>query len=95
MLIAADLLVDPLTGKERTLYSLRHTYATMRLLYGKNVTWELLEQQMDTSSPCRRSITFTSCHSKMLTGLLIDVRLLGVEDCLRPSDHRSFSIALK
>ena len=46
MLIAADLLVDPLTGKERTLYSLRHTYATMRLLYGKNVTWELLEQQM-------------------------------------------------
>jgi len=54
MLIAADLLVDPLTGKERTLYSLRHTYATMRLLYGKNVTWELLEQQMDTSSAMQK-----------------------------------------
>jgi len=34
-------------GKKRTIYSLRHTYATLRLENGTNVYW--LKQNMGTS----------------------------------------------
>lgn len=43
-----NLLIDPVTGKARPLYSLRHTYATMRLLHDK-VTPQILVKQMGTS----------------------------------------------
>lgn len=43
-----NLLVDPVTGKTRPLYSLRHTYATIRLLHDK-ITPQILVKQMGTS----------------------------------------------
>lgn len=43
-----SLLKDPATGKERQPYSLRHTYATMRLLHDR-VTPQVLVKQMGTS----------------------------------------------
>lgn len=43
-----NLLVDPVTAKARPLYSLRHTYATIRLLHDK-VTPQVLVKQMGTS----------------------------------------------
>lgn len=43
-----NLLTDPSTGKERQPYSLRHTYATLRLLHDK-VTPQVLVKQMGTS----------------------------------------------
>lgn len=42
------LLVDPVTKKERQPYSLRHTYATIRLLHDK-VSPQVLIKQMGTS----------------------------------------------
>jgi integrase len=42
------LLVDPNTGRKRTLYSLRHMYATFRIVYG-NVNLHVLARQMGTS----------------------------------------------
>ncbi len=41
------LLKDPITGENRTPYSIRHTYATLRLEYG--VPIHLLARQMGTS----------------------------------------------
>jgi integrase len=46
MLKKAGLLKDSI-GRERTIYSLRHTYATFRLENGTNVYW--LKQNMGTS----------------------------------------------
>ena len=46
MLEKAGLLKDSI-GRERTIYSLRHTYATFRLENGTNVYW--LKQNMGTS----------------------------------------------
>jgi hypothetical protein len=43
-----NLLIDPVTGKARPLYSLRHTYATIRLLHDK-ITPQILVKQMGTS----------------------------------------------
>jgi len=43
-----NLLIDPATNKERQPYSLRHTYATMRLLHDQ-VTPQVLVKQMGTS----------------------------------------------
>jgi integrase len=43
-----DLLVDPVTGQSRVLYSLRHTYATLKLTYHK-VPVHTLARQMGTS----------------------------------------------
>lgn len=43
-----NLLNDPVTGKARPLYSLRHTYATIRLLHDK-ITPQILVKQMGTS----------------------------------------------
>jgi hypothetical protein len=46
---ALKLLKCPRTDKERTLYSLRHTYATFQLTYGKDPNVSLLATQMGTS----------------------------------------------
>jgi len=43
-----NLLVDPVTGKRRVLYSLRHTYATLALTYDKTEI-HTLAKQMGTS----------------------------------------------
>jgi integrase len=42
------LLKDPKTGQNRTLYSLRHMYATFAIVHG-NVDLHLLSRQMGTS----------------------------------------------
>jgi len=47
---ALKLLKCPRTDKERTLYSLRHTYATFQLTYGRDPNVSLLATQMGTSS---------------------------------------------
>ena len=47
LLIDADLRYDR-SGKSRSLYSLRHTYATFRLAY-RNVDYRRLAKQMGTS----------------------------------------------
>ena len=47
MLAAAGLSKDMSSGQERTLYSLRHTYATMELLTGTDI--HTLARQMGTS----------------------------------------------
>ena len=44
------LLKDPRTGQNRTLYSLRHTYATFSLTYKRGVDIYLLATQMGTST---------------------------------------------
>ena len=46
LLTAVGLLKDS-KGKDRTIYSLRHTYATLRLEHGSNVYW--LKKNMGTS----------------------------------------------
>ena len=46
MLKAAGLLLDA-RGQKRSVYSLRHTYATLRLENGANIYW--LKQNMGTS----------------------------------------------
>jgi len=43
-----NLLIDPVTGQARPLYSLRHTYATIRLLHDK-ITPQIIVKQMGTS----------------------------------------------
>ena len=47
-LIEHNLLIDPITGRERVLYSLRHTYATIALERDK-VPVHTLTKQMGTS----------------------------------------------
>jgi integrase len=47
MLAAAGLSRDLSTGQQRTLYSLRHTYATMELMSGTDI--HTLARQMGTS----------------------------------------------
>jgi integrase len=49
MLIAADLLIDRRTDTERTLYSLRHVFATLTLTY-TNMTTYVLAKHMGTSA---------------------------------------------
>ena len=48
MLGDADMRVDPITGKNRSLYSLRHSYATMSLMDGQ-MDMHTLAKQMGTS----------------------------------------------
>jgi integrase len=43
-----NLLIDPVTNQARPLYSLRHTYATIRLLHDK-ITPQIIVKQMGTS----------------------------------------------
>jgi len=47
LMIDSGLQVDPRTGQNRTLYSLRHTYATISV--GDGVSYEFLQVQMGTS----------------------------------------------
>jgi integrase len=47
MLTAAGMVKDKSSGEPRTLYSLRHTYATMELLAGTDI--HTLARQMGTS----------------------------------------------
>ena len=47
MLKDAGMRVDPITGKNRSLYSLRHTYATTDLMSGTDI--HTLAPQMGTS----------------------------------------------
>ena len=42
------LLIDPITKQKRVLYSLRHTYATLQILY-ENINPNVLARQMGTS----------------------------------------------
>ena len=44
-----NILKDPRSGKVRTLYSLRHTYATFALSLAKGTDIHLLARQMGTS----------------------------------------------
>jgi len=48
LLAAANMQVDPITARNRSLYSLRHSYAPMRLMDGQ---WDMhiLAKQMGTS----------------------------------------------
>ncbi len=62
MLEEAELLNCPITDKERSLYSLRHYYATQRLL--ENVPIHDLAQQMGTS------VLMISQHYSHLTALM-------------------------
>jgi len=48
LLTHAELLIDKRTGKQRTLYSLRHTYATFALTYDR-MTIYTLSEHMGTS----------------------------------------------
>jgi integrase len=49
LLIDADMLYHPQTGERRSLYSIRHTYATSMLVEGR-VREEVLAKQMGTST---------------------------------------------
>jgi integrase len=46
----SGLLVDNNTGRNRTLYSLRHMYATFQIVHG-NINLHVLARQMGTSIP--------------------------------------------
>jgi integrase len=48
LLADADMRVDPTTGKNRSLYSLRHSYATISLMDGQ-MDMHTLAKQMGTS----------------------------------------------
>lgn len=63
-----DMRVDPTTGKNRSLYSLRHSYATMSLLDGK-LDMHTLAKQMGTS------IGMLEQHYSKLTATLAAERL--------------------
>jgi integrase len=49
-LIEYNLLKDPRTNQNRTLYSLRHSYATFMLTLNKGTDIHLLAKQMGTST---------------------------------------------
>jgi integrase len=62
MLAAAGLSRDMSTGQQRTLYSLRHTYATMELMSGTDI--HTLARQMGTS------VTMLDRHYSKLTATM-------------------------
>ena len=68
----ASLLNCPVTGKERSLYSLRHYYATQRLLEG--IPIHDLSQQMGTSD------LMITKHYSHLTSLMKAKQFAGVVD---------------
>lgn len=70
MLKEADLLIDPNTNEVRTLYSLRHTYATFALLY-HSVPIHTLAKQMGTS------VNMLERHYSHLTPRLAAAQLAG------------------
>ena len=68
----SDLLNCPVTGKERSLYSLRHYYATQRLLEG--IPIHDLAEQMGTS------VLMITKHYSHLTPLMKAKQFAGVVD---------------
>jgi integrase len=62
LLAAAGLAKDMSTGQQRTLYSIRHTYATMELLAGTDI--HTLARQMGTS------VTMLERHYSKLTATM-------------------------
>ena len=68
----SDLLLDRRTNSNRTLYSLRHTYATFALLYEKLDLFDL-EKQMGTSAEMIRK------HYAHITTRMIAGRLAGTD----------------
>jgi len=69
---ASELLYCPVTGKERSLYSLRHYYATQRLLEG--IPIHDLAEQMGTS------VLMITKHYSHLTPLMKAKQFAGVVD---------------
>jgi integrase len=69
---ASELLYCPVTGKERSLYSLRHYYATQRLLEG--IPIHDLAEQMGTS------VVMITKHYSHLTPLMKAKQFAGVVD---------------
>jgi integrase len=67
-----DLLNDPATGKKRQFYSIRHSYATIRLLHDK-VTPQVLAKQMGTS------ISMLEKHYDHITSIKAAHQLRGDE----------------
>ena len=67
LLAAAGLAKDMSTGQQRTLYSIRHTYATMELLAGTDI--HTLARQMGTS------VTMLERHYSKLTATMAADRL--------------------
>jgi hypothetical protein len=68
----SELLYCPVTGKERSLYSLRHYYATQRLLEG--IPIHDLAEQMGTS------VLMITKHYSHLTPLMKAKQFAGVVD---------------
>jgi integrase len=68
----SELLLDRRTNSNRTLYSLRHTYATFALLYEKLDLFDL-EKQMGTSAEMIRK------HYAHITTRMIAGRLAGTD----------------
>ena len=64
----ADMRVDPITGKNRSLYSLRHSYATMSLMDGQ-MDMHTLAKQMGTS------IAMLEQHYSKMTATMAAERL--------------------
>ena len=67
LLAAAGLAKDMSTGQQRTLYSIRHTYATMELLAGTDI--HTLARQMGTS------VVMLEKHYSKLTATMAAVQL--------------------
>ena len=67
MLAAAGLSKDLATGQQRTLYSLRHTYATAELMSGTDI--HTLARQMGTS------VIMLERHYSKLTATMAAERL--------------------
>jgi len=64
----SDMRVDPITGKNRSLYSLRHSYATMSLMDGQ-MDMHTLAKQMGTS------IAMLEQHYSKMTATMAAERL--------------------
>jgi integrase len=72
LLAAAGLSKDMSTGQQRTLYSLRHTYATMELLAGTDI--HTVARQMGTS------VLMLERHYSKLTATLAAARLAALTE---------------
>jgi integrase len=79
-LIEHNLLIDPITGKERVLYSLRHTYATIALERDK-VPVHTLTKQMGTS------VTMIEKHYSHLDAVKAIDQLRGEDSLSLLQDH--------
>lgn len=73
----SELLVDPVTGDNRTLYSLRHTFAT-KMLVEKHMDIHTLARQMGTS------VEMIEKHYSKLTPLMKAEQIAGKSQVNRP-----------